>query len=140
MFDELQNRDGSFSTDWFNRPEDGDDVERKLRTTGHMLEFLVSTADQHVLYHPRTIKAVEFLTDVLHDEPEREWKIGPMCHALHALIIYQERLWSRFVPGAIAAYHGSMRARPQPHGPPRESTGPLGILPVSLERLNKFFR
>jgi hypothetical protein len=114
MFDELQNSDGSFSTDWFNRPEDGDDIERKLRTSGHMLEFLVSTADQKVLYHPRTIEAVEFVAKILHAEPEREWKIGPMCHALHSLVIYQERLWGSLVPGAVAAYRGPMKARLEP--------------------------
>jgi hypothetical protein len=111
LFSELQNPDGSFSTDWFNRAEDGDDVERKLRTSGHMLEFLVSTADQHVLYHPRTIAAVEFVTEILAAEPERDWKVGPMCHALHALSIYQERLWGTLVPGAVAAYHGPMKAK-----------------------------
>lgn len=111
LFNELQNPDGSFSTDWFNRAEDGDDVERKLRTSGHMLEFLVSTADQHVLYHPRTIAAVEFVTGILAAEPERDWKVGPLCHALHSLSIYQERLWGSLVPGAVAAYHGPMKAR-----------------------------
>jgi hypothetical protein len=111
LFGELQNPDGSFSTDWFNRAEDGDDVERKLRTSGHMLEFLVSTADQHVLYHPRTVAAVQFVADVLYGEPQRDWKIGPMCHALHALSIYQERLWGTLVPGAVAAYHGPMKAK-----------------------------
>jgi len=111
LFGELQNSDGSFSTDWFNRAEDGDDVERKLRTSGHMLEFLVSTADQHVLYHPRTVAAVQFVADILHAEPQRDWKIGPMCHALHALSIYQERLWGALVPGAVAAYSGPMKAK-----------------------------
>ncbi len=111
LFSELQNPDGSFSTDWFNRAEDGDDVERKLRTSGHMLEFLVSTADQHVLYHPRTIAAVQFVSDILAAEPERDWKVGPMCHALHAVSIYQERVWGALVPGAVAAYHGPMKAK-----------------------------
>jgi hypothetical protein len=133
MFGELQNRDGSFSTDWFNRAEDNDDVERKLRTTGHMLEFLVSTADQPVLYHPRTLDAVEFLTDVLHDEPDRDWKIGPMCHGLHALAIYQERVWGRIVPGAIAAYEGPMKARKA--APARQSASRGAVLPTSLPRL-----
>jgi hypothetical protein len=76
-----------------------------------MLEFLVSTADQHVLYHPRTVAAVQFVADVLYGEPQRDWKIGPMCHALHALSIYQERLWGTLVPGAVAAYHGPMKAK-----------------------------
>jgi hypothetical protein len=136
LFGELQNRDGSFSTAWFEKPEDGSDVERKLRTTGHMLEFLVSTADQKVLYHPKTVKAVEFLATILEQEPAKPWKIGPMCHALHALSVYQERAWGSLTSGAIAAYSGDMRAKatplpPQPRAP---------LLPVSLQRLQSMFR
>ncbi|MFM8633227.1 MAG: hypothetical protein ACKOEX_00185 [Planctomycetia bacterium] len=136
MFSELQNRDGSFSTAWFEKPEDAWDVERKLRTTGHMLEFLVSTADQQVLYHPKTVEAVEFLAGILEDEPEKDWKIGPMCHALHALAIYQERAWSRLTPDAIAAYHGPMKAQPQP--PMSKSEGP--VFPASISRIQSLFR
>lgn len=136
MFSELQNRDGSFSTAWFEKPEDGWDVERKLRTTGHMLEFLVSTADQKVLYHPKTVKAVKFLADALEDEPKKDWKIGPMCHALHALAVYQERVWGGLTPGAIAAYSGDMKAKASRLPPQPKPT----VLPVSLQRLQSMFR
>lgn len=136
MFSELQNRDGSFSTAWFEKPEDGTDIERKLRTTGHMLEFLVSTADQKVLYHPKTVQAAEFLAKTLEDDPDKEWKIGPMCHALHGLAIYQERVWSSLTPGAIAAYSGDMKARASPMPPPPK--GPM--LPVSLQRIQSLFQ
>jgi hypothetical protein len=47
-------------------------------------------------------------------EPSREWKIGPLGHALHALNIYQERAWGTVLPGGIAAYSGSMKAPQQP--------------------------
>ena len=119
VFRELQNPDGSFSTAWFERPENGWDVERKLRTTGHVLEFLVATVEQPVLYHPKTVKAVTYLADILEKEPNKDWKIGPMSHALHCLAIYQERAWSGLTPGAIAAFSGDMRAEadPMPHEP-----------------------
>jgi hypothetical protein len=136
MFGELQNRDGSFSTAWFEKPEDGSDVERKLRTTGHMLEFLVSTCDQQVLYHPKTVKAVAFLTGILDKEPEKEWKIGPMSHALHALAVYQERVWSSLTPDALAAYSGDMKAPHQPMPPAPKPT----VFPVSLQRFHTLFR
>jgi hypothetical protein len=136
MFSELQNRDGSFSTAWFEKPEDGSDVERKLRTTGHMLEFLVSTCDQQVLYHPKTVKAVAFLAGILEKEPEKEWKIGPMSHGLHALAIYQERVWSSLTPDALAAYSGNMKAKATPMPPAPKPT----ILPVSLQRFQSLFK
>ncbi|MFM7034509.1 MAG: hypothetical protein ACKOYJ_04845 [Planctomycetia bacterium] len=107
----LQNRDGSFSTEWFKYPADReDDIDRKVQTTGHILEWLVSSLDQERLYESRVVAAAEFLAAALASEPSREWKIGPLGHALHALTIYQERVWGVVLPGGIAAYHGPMKA------------------------------
>jgi len=109
----LQNRDGSFSTEWFKYPADrDDDIDRKIQTTGHMLEWLVGSLDQEKLYDPRVVAATEFLATALASEPSRDWKIGPLGHALHALTIYQERVWGVVLPGGIAAYHGPMKAAP----------------------------
>jgi hypothetical protein len=109
----LQNRDGSFSTEWFKYPADReDDIDRKVQTTGHILEWLVGSLDQESLYDPRVVAATEFLARSLAREPSREWKIGPMGHALHALTIYQERAWGTVLPGGIAAYHGPMKSAP----------------------------
>ncbi len=109
----LQNRDGSFSTEWFKYPADrDDDIDRKIQTTGHILEWLVASLDQDALFQPRVTAAVEFLTAALAREPSRDWKIGPLGHALHALTIYQERAWGSVLPGGIAAFHGSMKPAP----------------------------
>ena len=109
----LQNRDGSFSTEWFKYPADReDDIDRKIQTTGHILEWLVSSLDQEALFQPRVTAAVEFLSAALAREPSREWKIGPLGHALHALTIYQERAWGTVLPGGIAAFQGPMKAAP----------------------------
>ena len=109
----LQNRDGSFSTEWFKYPADrDDDIDRKIQTTGHILEWLVASLDQDDLFQPRVTAAVEFLTAALAREPSRDWKIGPLGHALHALTIYQERAWGTVLPGGIAAFHGGMKPPP----------------------------
>jgi hypothetical protein len=111
----LQNRDGSFSTEWFKYPADReDDIDRKIQTTGHILEWLVSSLDQQRLYEPRVVAAAEYLCGALQSEPSREWKIGPLGHALHALNIYQERAWGVVLPGGIAAFHGPMKAAEPP--------------------------
>jgi len=111
----LQNRDGSFSTEWFKYPDDReDDIDRKIQTTGHILEWLVASLDQERLYEPRVVAAAEYLCRALLREPSREWKIGPLGHALHALNIYQERAWGTVLPGGIAAFHGPMKAATQP--------------------------
>ena len=107
----LQNPDGSFSTEWFKYPADReDDIDRKVQTTGHILEWLVGSLEQDQLYQSRIVSAVEFLSAALLREPAREWKLGPLGHALHALTIYQERVWGTVLPGGIAAYHGPMKA------------------------------
>jgi hypothetical protein len=109
----LQNSDGSFSTEWFKYPADReDDLDRKIQTTGHILEWLVASLDQDDLFQPRITAAVEFLATSLAREPSRDWKIGPLGHALHALTIYQERAWGTVLPGGIAAFHGPMKADP----------------------------
>jgi hypothetical protein len=110
---QLQNRDGSFSTEWFKYPADReDDIDRKIQTTGHILEWLVASVDQPMLYHPRIVQATRFLSSALASEPDREWKIGPLGHALHALTVYQERVWGTVHEGNIAAFHGTMKAVP----------------------------
>ena len=109
----LLNRDGSFSTEWFKYPADrDDDIDRKVQTTGHILEWLVASLDQEMLYHSRVIAATEFLTSALAREVNRDWKVGPLGHALHALSIYQERVWGVIMPGNVAAFHGPMKATP----------------------------
>jgi len=123
----LQNRDGSFSTEWFKYPADrDDDLDRKVQTTGHILEWLVASLDQERLYEPRIVAATEFLATTLAREPSREWKLGPLGHALHALNIYQERAWGVVLPGGIAAFQGPMKAAAtiatQPDGSPQKST------------------
>ena len=110
----LLNRDGSFSTEWFKYPADRkDDIDRKIQTTGHILEWLVASLDQEQLYDTRVVAAAEFLSSALLREPSREWKLGPLGHALHALNIYQERAWGVVLPGGIAAFHGPMKATDQ---------------------------
>jgi hypothetical protein len=107
----LRNRDGSFSTEWFKYPADrDDDLDRKVQTTGHILEWLVASLDQDRLYDGRVVAAAEFLAQTLAREPSRNWKIGPLGHALHALNIYQERAWGVVLPGGVAAFHGPMKA------------------------------
>jgi len=111
----LQNRDGSFSTEWFKYPADReDDMDRKIQTTGHILEWLVASLDQERLYDPQIVAATEFLCRALMREPSRDRKIGPLGHALHALNMYQERAWGVVLPGGIAAFNGTMKAGGEP--------------------------
>lgn len=87
----LQNNDGSFSTEWFRRKEAKPDLDRRIQTTGHILEWLVYSLPANQLDHPQVIKAVNYLTTIMLREPSRKWEIGPLGHAVHALAIYDAR-------------------------------------------------
>jgi hypothetical protein len=87
----LQNADGSFSTDWFKGRADKDDLERRLQTTGHILEWLVYSAPPEMLNDYRLTHAVDYLASMLLKNSDKEWPLGTLGHGLHALAMYEER-------------------------------------------------
>jgi hypothetical protein len=89
----LQNADGSFSTSWFEGPGARPDVNRRLQTSGHILEWLTFSLPTEQLQEPQTVKAVDYLAGILIAGQGRSWEIGPLGHALHALHIYRTRVF-----------------------------------------------
>ena len=89
---QLQNPDGSFSTSWYegraNEPKD----ERKVQTTGHMLEWLMYTLPDEEVNAPRVGKTIDFLLSKIYDKREQKWPIGPRGHATRAVALYQGRI------------------------------------------------
>jgi hypothetical protein len=89
----LQNRDGSFSTDWFEGREDNRDLDRKVQTTGHMVEWLLTVTPDAQLQNPRLVSAVNFLLKSMDEERKRDWSIGPKGHALRSLAMFYDRVY-----------------------------------------------
>jgi hypothetical protein len=89
----LQNEDGSLSTAWFRAPQNTSNIDRKLTTTGHILEWLVFSLPPEDLADPRVVKSVVFLTDLLWENRDRNWDIGPLSHGIHALCMYDENVF-----------------------------------------------
>lgn len=90
---QLQNRDGSFSTDWFEGRADNGDLDRKIQTTGHIFEWLLFIAEDDSLQDERVTRSVSFLASQLINERTREWQVGPKGHALRALSLYHRRVF-----------------------------------------------
>ena len=61
----LQNADGSFSTEWFVRRGDSPDIDRRLKTSGHILEWIGFSVSDEELRDPRMIKAVDYVATIL---------------------------------------------------------------------------
>lgn len=89
----LQNRDGSLSTEWFRGPGDEEDINRRVRTTGHILEWLLYSLPEERLTDPQVVRTVNYLTSLLASNTDNAWEIGPLSHALHALMLYDERVF-----------------------------------------------
>ncbi|MEE2989228.1 MAG: hypothetical protein VX715_01360 [Planctomycetota bacterium] len=98
----LQNPDGSYSTSWFAGRGQSADQSERLRTTGHLLEWLAFSLPVEQLEDPRVVNSVQYLVDLLWNGRQQEWSIGPLGHALHALVIYQERAMDG-IPGQPGA-------------------------------------
>ncbi|WP_164102504.1 hypothetical protein [Candidatus Laterigemmans baculatus] len=90
---QLQNRDGSFSTSWFEGREDNGQLDRKVQTSGHILEWLIFTASDEQLQDDRMIQAITFLTRSMLSSRGHEWQVGPKGHALRALSLYHRRVF-----------------------------------------------
>lgn len=121
----LQNPDGSFSTSWFVKRENRPDMDRKLQTTGHILEWLVFSLRPENLSDPRVVKAVDFIATILLENPRRSWEIGPLGHGLHALRIYDERQFGTPIEmHPIEAYRGRPETPPADAAPITGSGGP----------------
>ncbi|MEO1498221.1 MAG: hypothetical protein AAFV43_13845 [Planctomycetota bacterium] len=89
----LQNRDGSMSTEWFRGPGDEEDLERRIRTTGHTVEWLVYSVADEDLRSSRLVRAVNYLTNLLAHNSDKEWHLGSIGHAVHALVLYDKRVF-----------------------------------------------
>lgn len=116
----LQNRDGSLSTAWFNGRGDEDDPNRRIKTTGHMLEWLCYSLSDEELRDPRMVRAVAYLANLMYTNYDEEWEVGPTCHAIHALLLYDERV---FMPFDRAGYTAAYRPRNSTALRPAPSTG-----------------
>ena len=73
-----------------------------METTGHILEWLVFSLPQQELLQPRVTRAVDYLTELMLQNRDHDWDIGPRGHALHALALYDERVFGS-KPGDRAA-------------------------------------
>jgi len=90
----LQNGDGSFSTEWFKGPGAEADIDRRLKTTGHQLEFLIYAADDNDLTNYRLVRAVNYLSNIMWANRGRDWEAGPLGHAVHALVLYDRMVYA----------------------------------------------
>nr|WP_233215791.1 GTPase-activating protein [Rhodopirellula bahusiensis] len=105
----LQNRDGSMSTDWFESRQDNGDMDRKVQTTGHMVEFLLTHLPDEELLEPEVLRSVTFLLNSMLKGRNNDWSIGPKGHALRSLALFHQRVYGE--PAALVNQRSVARQR-----------------------------
>ncbi len=89
---QLQNPDGSFSTQWFRGRGFSYDYQERLKSSGHMLEWLMMALPRQRLNEPWVRRAVQCVAGDLIRSANQPVECGPMYHAVHAVRLYHERV------------------------------------------------
>jgi len=102
---ELQNPDGSFSTDWFEGLSNSGTKTKKISTTGHILEWLIFSMPADQLNDPIIDDAIDYLVDAMLEVPKNQYGVGPKTvgpkgHALRSLRLYEIAMY-----GESSDYH-----------------------------------
>jgi hypothetical protein len=99
----LQNADGSFSTDFFNGPGKDTTAERRINTSGHILEWLALSLSDAQLREPWVEEAANAVALMILASRNDSVEGGTLYHAAHGLLIYHARVFdrSKLTSGAV---------------------------------------
>jgi hypothetical protein len=86
----MQNRDGSFATDWFKSTGISDEFNERIKYSGHMLEWILVSLPKERLQEQWVRVGVQTLCYDLIKNAREPSECGPLYHALHALVLYKE--------------------------------------------------
>ncbi len=113
----FQQPDGSFSTNYFERPATNADIEKRIHSTGHTLEFIVLASTDAQLNEPWIARSAMHLVDLLEETQDLPLECGALYHAVHGLQLYRNR---RFGPRDAAGE----TAQPAPPSEASNGWGP----------------
>jgi hypothetical protein len=88
-----QNPDGSFSTNFFRERGNDADIQLRINSSGHTLEWLALALPDNELKERWVQDAVHALTMMLLDAQSSPVESGTLYHAMHGLLIYYARVF-----------------------------------------------
>ncbi|MDZ4820653.1 MAG: hypothetical protein SGJ20_16940 [Planctomycetota bacterium] len=100
---EFQQKDGTFSVQYFIRPGTSAKIDERISTTGHQFEVMATCMTQKELQQPWVTKACEQLLNMLEGTKEIDLEIGGLYHTAHGLKIYRQRMAQNLGPQNAAA-------------------------------------
>jgi hypothetical protein len=90
---QFQNTDGTFSTNYTERPGTSADLSTRIGTTGHTLEVLAYALPVDELRSTWVVKSVERLCTMLEAASGEELECGGLYHGLGGLRLYRDRVF-----------------------------------------------
>jgi hypothetical protein len=88
---QFQQPDGSLSTMYFARPATSAEIDTRISTTGHGLEFLMVALDDQEIREPWVARAAVHLVGCFEKTEKFDLECGALYHAAHALELYRTR-------------------------------------------------
>ncbi len=126
----LQNSDGSFSANFYQGPKFSNDLNTRLNTTGHTLEFLSIGVAESRLQEPWIRNAAAVLSKDLIDNRKTPADCGPLYHSLNSLILYRARLLKTSSAGTQPSMTAQLPAVDAGKVPLATTVAPLPSLPA----------
>lgn len=108
----FQQPDGSFSTNYFSRAAASPEIDTRISTTGHVLEFLMVALDDDEIQKPWITRAAVHLVDCLEKTQNFDLECGALYHAAHGLMLYRTRRWGPGKPLTPSQSQQNVAAQP----------------------------
>jgi hypothetical protein len=90
---QLQNPDGSLSSNYFARPGKSADLAVCMGSAGHVLEFLCTAMDKEQLQQPWVKRATLDMCKTFRKTKPVDVECGALFHAAHGLVRYREKVF-----------------------------------------------
>jgi hypothetical protein len=115
-----QNGDGTFSSNFFKGPGLSSEFEKRVGSTGHILEFLCVALPQERLSEPWVRHAVSAIANDLIQNRQVSAECGALYHAVDSLMVYRTRVWPELDPAqnVVTANKPASSTAPATSAPP----------------------
>ena len=95
---QFQQPDGSLSTQYFARPASSAEIDTRISTTGHALEFLMIAMNDEEVQEPWVMRAATHLVGCFEKTQKFDLECGALYHAAHGLDLYRTRRFGAHKP------------------------------------------
>ena len=97
----FQNKDGSFSSEYVSGPGFTNNIDRRINTTGHVLEWLALALTDQELRQRWVEDAAAALTTMILNNKQEAIDGGSLYHAMHGLYIHRQRVYGTAGPRGL---------------------------------------